>query len=95
MARTNRKASAAPKAVNQSVKTASMKDQASAVLEESKGKFEGVLIIGVTDSGQLDVNSNVTQYPWLQYVLQRAGFELLIHEKNQTAAKVEAENVVS
>lgn len=88
MARTNRKAKAAPKPDNGNATT--MKDQANVVLDESKNKFEGVLVIGVTDTGHLDINSNVTQYPWLQYALQRAGFELLIHEKNQINAKNEA-----
>jgi len=61
---------------------------ANGVLEAAKGKFPVVVVIGLTEGNQLDVTTNVPQYPTLQWILNRGSFELLLHEKQSLTAKV-------
>jgi len=64
------------------IKLSPLAQKANKVLEESKDKFNIIIVIGLDEKGNIDVNSNLPQYPTLQYMINRAGFELLIHEKN-------------
>lgn len=56
--------------------------KANEVLNETMDKFEVVIVVGLTANGQIDINSNLPQYPTMQWLLDRAKFELLIHERN-------------
>ncbi len=51
-------------------------------LEEAKGKFSVVVVVGLLENGLIDITSNLPQYPTMQWMLDRAKFELHIHEKN-------------
>lgn len=59
------------------------------VLEQSKGKFDNVIVIGVGVDGKLDINSNNITYPFLQYALNKASFLLNVHENNRENAQGE------
>lgn len=61
------------------------------VLNNAKGKFEVVLVIGLDSKNNLDVTSTNNNYPILQWLLNKASFELNIHEKNTTQQTVEQE----
>lgn len=53
------------------------------VLKEAVGKFPVVLVIGLDDGGRdIDFATNVPQYTFMQWLLQKAQFELNIHERN-------------
>lgn len=67
------------------VKLSPLAEKANEALEECKSKFNVVLIIGLDDKGRVDINCNLPQYPTMQYMINRAGFELLVHEKNAVA----------
>lgn len=61
-------------------------------LNEAKGKFTAVAIVGVTEEGGFDLLTNVSQYSYIQWLLNKASFELFIHEKNVSrVAPTEAE----
>jgi len=64
------------------IKLSPLAEKANKVLDESKSKFNIVLVIGLDEKGFIDVNCNLPQYPTMQYMINRAGFELLVHEKN-------------
>lgn len=74
-----------PTVGNEEVRHSPLSEKANKVLEESKDKFNIVLVIGLDTKGHIDINSNLPQYPTMQYMINRAGFELLIHEKNSFA----------
>lgn len=83
MARTNKKAKAAAAA-----KELTLKEVGDKLLEDAKGRFEGIIILGVTGADTpIDISTNVPQYAWLHHMLQKTGFELLLHEKNAIEAK--------
>jgi len=64
------------------------------ILDGAKGKFPIVMVIGLTEGNQLDITTNSPQYPTLQWILNRASFELLLHEKQSlTPVKPDASNV--
>lgn len=54
-------------------------------LENAKGKFEQVVVIGLDARNNVDISSSSNSYVVLQWLLNRASFELLIHEKAMTA----------
>jgi hypothetical protein len=64
---------------------------ANKILDDAKDKFPVVMVIGLTKENLLDVTTNIPQYPTLQWLLNRASFELLLHEKQtaQTASQKE------
>lgn len=55
-------------------------------LEAAKGKFQNVMVLGIDNKNNIDISSNNTSYVVLQWLLNRAIFELLIHEKANTEA---------
>lgn len=63
-----------------------LRSEVNAKLAEAKGKFTAIAIVGVTEEGQFDLVTNVSQYSYLQWLLNKGSFELFIHEKN--ASKV-------
>lgn len=65
------------------------------ILDGAKGKFPIVVVIGLTEENQLDITTNSPQYPTLQWVLSRASFELLLHEKQTLSQKVPDGNQVN
>lgn len=58
---------------------------ANEVLEACRDKFPAVLVIGLTDDRIPVFNTNVGDYQFLQWLLNRSSLELLLHEKNQDA----------
>lgn len=60
------------------------------VLEESKNTFQNVVVIGVLPNGTIDVRTTVAEYPFVHWMLNKAVFQLNIHENNAlTNAKKE------
>lgn len=70
---------------------AELKEKANKELEGAKNKFTAIAIVGVTEDGQFDVVTNVSQYSYIQWLLNKGSFELFIHEKNANAAQASAE----
>lgn len=63
---------------------------ADSVLDSSKGKFEHVIVLGVTKEGLLEVGSTIHSYPFIHWHLNKATFQLNVHENNAlTAAQKE------
>lgn len=50
------------------------------VLDESKDKFDQLLVVGLKN-GQIDVLTTNATYQFCQWILDRAKFELLITER--------------
>lgn len=72
------------KVVNEDVDTVSEAQPLTAdnVLDQSKGQFTNVIVIGVRrDNGKLDIGTDVPQYPFLQWMISKAAFELHLHER--------------
>ena len=64
------------------------------VLDNSKDRFQQVIVIGVDAKGELDVNTNTPAFPLLHYLINRAAFKLNVYEDRELAvrrAKEEAE----
>lgn len=61
------------------------------ILEQSKGKYSVALVVGINEANQLDISSTNNSYPVLQWLLNKAQFELNIHEKNTTGVVIEGE----
>lgn len=59
-----------------------LRAQVDAKLDEAKGKFTAIAVVGVTEDGGFDLLTNVSQYSYIQWLLNKASFELFIHEKN-------------
>lgn len=58
------------------------------ILEEAKkNNFDNIVIIGHNNNGVIDIATNLPQYPFLQYLLNRASFELSVHERSQMNAR--------
>lgn len=57
------------------------------ILENAKGKFKNVVVIGWEENGNVDIATDVPQYPFLQYILNRVSFQLHVHEMNQRGQK--------
>jgi hypothetical protein len=55
-------------------------DITSVILEQNKGKFPAVVVIGVNPDGNINLDSNLTSYSMLQYILNKASFNLFVHE---------------
>lgn len=68
-------------------KLSPLADKANKVLEESKNKFDVVIVIGLDNKGKIDINANLPQYPTMQYMISRAAFELNVHEMNYMQQK--------
>lgn len=67
-------------------------DFANEILEKSKGQVEAVLVLGVTPSGDLIINTNVPEYPFMHYIVNRTQNELWAHEnENRAKAKEQRE----
>lgn len=67
-------------------------DFANDVLEQSKGRLDAVLVLGVTPSGDLVINTNVPEYPFMHYIVNRTQNELWAHEnENRAKAKEQRE----
>jgi len=64
-----------------------LRNQVNSKLDEAKGKFTAVAIVGVTEDGTFDLVTNVSQYSYLQWLLGKGSFELFIHEKNANMPK--------
>ena len=63
-----------------------LREQVNAKLSEASGKFTAVAIVGVTEDGNFDLITNVSQYSYIQWLLNKGSFELFIHEKNANGA---------
>lgn len=78
--------------------TGNIHDAANKVLEEAKGKFENVAIVGVTPDGKIDVATTIPSYIALHHLFNRMIFELIVHERlaeqaNQAKTTPEEEKV--
>lgn len=61
-----------------------------APLERAKDKFAALMVIGITSNGVLDIETDMSSYPHMQHLLNRASFELFIHENKAEAAQARA-----
>lgn len=61
-----------------------------APLERAKDKFVATIVVGLTPDGVLDLETDMSSYPHMQHLLNRASFELFIHE-NKSERSREAE----
>lgn len=59
------------------------------VLENAKGNFQSLLVIGFKQDGEFDLASTLNNFPSIQYLLQKAAFEMFVLEKNMTQSKKE------
>lgn len=66
-----------------------LREQVNEKLEEAMNKFTAVAIVGVTEDGGFDFITNVSQYSYIQWLVNKASFELFIHEKNASARSKE------
>jgi len=63
------------------------------VLEGSKGKFQHAIVLGITKDGLLEVASTIHSYPFIHWHLNKAAFQLNVHENNAlTASRKEPKN---
>ena len=60
-------------------------------LDNAKGLFEHVAVIGLKKNGKVDIIPTIATYQFTQWLLNRASFELLIAEK----AQIEAESIAA
>jgi len=58
----------------------------SVILDANKDKFPAVIVLGISEDGNINLDSNLTSYPMVQYILNKASFNLFVHE---TAPKKE------
>lgn len=68
------------------------------ILGEAQGKFQNVVVIGITQDSTIDISTTNPQYPVLHWLLNKALFNISIHEMNNqpnksTVVDVEAEKV--
>lgn len=52
-------------------------------LKDAMGKFTHLIVVGLDEAGKLDIIPTVHQYPFLQWLLNKAQFELHLHERSQ------------
>lgn len=60
---------------------------ANGVLDSAKDKFAQALVIGLLPDGNIDIATTNPNYAVLQWLLARAQFELLSHEKQNYLTK--------
>lgn len=53
------------------------------LLEESKGKYASVLVLGVKEDGGTESVTNIESFPFAQYLLNRTSFELFIVQRSK------------
>lgn len=51
------------------------------VLDQAKGKFIAGAIIGVDEYGKVDILPSIPRYDFLNHILDKAQFNLLLHEQ--------------
>lgn len=51
-------------------------------LQECMGKFNNVIVLGITKAGEFDIDTTDPHFPTLHYLLNKAIFELNLYEKN-------------
>ena len=66
-------------------------DIASEVLEEQKGRYPLVVVLGVDSKNIVHINGNVSNFQTLQWLLHKAAFEVHLHEREDLARKLQAE----
>lgn len=54
--------------------------EADTKIEEAKGKFEEVLVVGIRPDGVMDISSTMNSYADIQYFLHKTSFKLFNHE---------------
>jgi hypothetical protein len=59
------------------------------VLEDSKDKFEAVMVCGVTKDGQIVVSSSMTNVLGMHWMLNRSLFEVCLFEKQSQDSQEE------
>lgn len=57
--------------------------KANEVLNKAKSKFEHVIVIGL-EGDKLNISSTVATYPFMHWTLNKAIFELMLHERQNT-----------
>ncbi len=77
--------------MSEAEKKLSPAEAANKALDDAKDQFEAVLTIGVTKEGKLDVITNLSSFPHMQWMLQRAGLELLLVERDNSKSDAPAE----
>lgn len=58
------------------------KSAADKKLQECMGKFNNVIVLGITKAGEFDIDTTDPHFPTLHYLLNKAIFELNLYEKN-------------
>ncbi len=56
--------------------------KADETLENSKGKFASVFVIGVKPDGGLETVTDLESFQYVQYILGRTSFELFTIQRN-------------
>lgn len=56
-------------------------EDADKLLQEVQGRFPVVMVIGLDGSNLLDIVTNFPNYPAMQWLLNKASFELNMNEK--------------
>lgn len=64
--------------IEQDKKLPSLKET---ILEEGKN-FKDLILLGYDDQGQLHIKTTVNNFPFVQYTLSKAQFEVHVIEKN-------------
>ncbi len=55
----------------------------SVILDANKDKFPAVIVLGVSEDGNINLDSNLTTYPMIQYILNKASFNLFAFETSK------------
>jgi len=53
------------------------------LFDELKGKFPLVLVLSVDKDQRLHINGNSPNFPTIQWLLQKASFEVQLHEREE------------
>jgi len=53
------------------------------ILDAQKGKFPLVLVLAVDSGNRVHINSNVTSFQTVQWLLNKAAFEVQLHEREE------------
>jgi riboflavin synthase len=64
--------------------------KANEVLNKNKNKFEHVIVIGL-EGDKLNISSTVATYPFMHWTLNKAIFELMLHERQSQQEEKVAE----
>lgn len=62
--------------------------------EQAKTRFKDVVIIGMNPNNTIDIIPSIPHYSHINHMINRALFELLIHEKNTIAASLQKPEAV-